>query len=665
MLTRLNRRSIHTAVVTLLALCGGAMAGAQEPAPGLDTIAQFDRYPLLVREGEAHYLSSFDRTGGNDDGFEGHYSALYVDENGEHVIFDAKGPGSVYTLWFTSRENGWAKLGWGRIRFYFDDETEPRLDVDVDELFSGRRPPFVAPFVFNAFSSTGGYACYLPFPYAHRLKITTQNRVGFYNIYYHTFAPDRRLASWTGREDTATVSRIWNQPGIDPKGPVDSTVFDGTIDILAPAMPDGDMVPVVSRLFEWSGTGAITAVRFNPLFPLTSYQLNHLWLRMYWDDEQTPSVNAPLGSFFGSGLGEASVRAVPLGMSPSGTYYCYLPMPFWKSVRVELVNENPGPVPKIWWEIRLAPDTQVRYPRAESGYFKARYRREWPTTGGKDYQILDTAGRGTYVGQVMTVEAIRSEIKRWWEGDLRVYIDERRQPAFHGTGHEDEYLGGWSNEWLMNPYSLPMHGEPATRDLTQVDFQWNASTTVYRFFPGGVPYQSHITVSTEHGVDNQAPAMYSSVAYYYEQPAAMRRADSLDVGSARDEQQHKYAAARAGSAQQVTAQFEGIASAVDVTDDCREVLGDSRFVLASSASGRALRLRRLYDQSNAQEAEVWVAGRLAGIWYSPATNTHKRWAESDFLIPAAMATGGAPLSVQIRVLKSPWSECRYELWQLP
>ena len=124
-----RRFAIAWAGTLILAGMSARVTDAQAPQPGLDTIAQFDRYPLLVPDAEAHYLSSYDRTGKNNDGFEGRYSALYVDERGEHVIFDVKGPGSIYTLWFTSRENGWAKLGWGRLKFYFDDEQEPRLGI--------------------------------------------------------------------------------------------------------------------------------------------------------------------------------------------------------------------------------------------------------------------------------------------------------------------------------------------------------------------------------------------------------------------------------------------------------------------------------------------------------------------------------------------------------
>ena len=122
-------------------------------------IANFADYPRLRADVQAHYVSSYDRTGGNDDGFDGTYSALYVDESGEHVIFDVKGPGTLYNLWFTSRVNGRSPLGWGRIKFYFDDEASPRIDMDVDDFFSGQNAPFVPPFMTT---SGGRKACVPP-----------------------------------------------------------------------------------------------------------------------------------------------------------------------------------------------------------------------------------------------------------------------------------------------------------------------------------------------------------------------------------------------------------------------------------------------------------------------------------------------------------------------
>jgi hypothetical protein len=602
-------------------------------APSLLSAEELSRYPILEPFVQAHYLSSYDRSGGNDDGFDGTYSALYVDANGEQVIFDVKGPGRLETLWFTSRVNGWSPLGTGRIKFYFDDEAEPRVDLDVDELFRGKHPPFVPPYVYHPFQSTGGHVSYMPFPFARRLKITTEKRVGFYNAFYRTYAADRAVESFRPEMP---------RPDFAPVSPRTSAVLSGTLALPAPDMPDGDPVPSRRVVLEREGKGAVTSLRFDPLFPLTPYQLNHIFLRIYWDGMEEPSVEAPLGSFFGSGLGEASVRAIPLGMSPSGPYYCYLPMPFWRGVRIELVNENPGPTPEIWWEVGI--DEEAGYSAETAGYFHARYRREWPTTTGEDYTLLEAAGRGVYVGQVMTVEPLRAEVKRWWEGDLRVYLDGRRHPAFHGTGHEDEYLGGWSNEWLMNPYSLPLHGEPKTSGLTQVDFQWSAATTVYRFFPGGIPFWNGISVSTEHGARNTADAMYSSVTYFYARPEPIELLDVLDVEGPLE----------------LTSTFEGRRDGVELTDSGRSVDRWSRLVLEAPPDATRLRLRRLYDQSAVQDAEVLVNGRSAGSWYTAATNGRHRWAETDFLLPEVAGR----VEIEIRVRTPGWNEFRYELWGL-
>ncbi len=280
------------------------------------------------------------------------------------------------------------------------------------------------------------------------------------------------------------------------------------------------------------------------------------------------------------------------------------------------MNENPKPTPEIYWEVRIAPNT---YPPEEAGYFHARYRKEWPTTTGRDYEILLEKGSGVYLGQVMTVEPMRPELKRWWEGDLKIFIDGRLGAAFQGTGHEDEYLGGWSNEWLMNPYSLPMHGEPKTAELRQVDFQWSAATTVYRFFMGGVPFQNGIEVLTEHGNESTANALYSSVAYFYAGPEPMERL--------------------------------GVAE------------GDGSRLRFDVPSGyRHLRLRRRYDRTAIQEAEVWIDGRGAGVWYDASVSPDEKAVESDFLLPEVSASSERQLEIEIRPLRPGWNASRYELW---
>lgn len=149
------------------------------------------------------------------------------------------------------------------------------------------------------------------------------------------------------------------------------------------------------------------------------------------------------------------------------------------------------------------------------GYFGAEYRKEWPIVEEEDYDLFYFKGRGAVVGQVMTVEPVKPDIKQWWEGDMRVTIDGEKEPRFHGTGHEDEYQGGWSNFWMTNPYSLPLYGLPKSMGLIDVFGQINGSVTVYRFWPGKIPFKRSIRISTEHGTENNRPANYSSLVYYY------------------------------------------------------------------------------------------------------------------------------------------------------
>jgi len=205
-------------------------------------------------------------------------------------------------------------------------------------------------------------------------------------------------------------------------------------------------------------------------------------------------------------------------MSGSGTYYCYLPIPFRKAIRITLVNRSHESGGDFFCEIGYMHQFPRKQEGTTVGYFGAKYNKAWPITEPKDYVLFDYEGAGAIIGQVMTVEPVKPDRKRWWEGDMRIYIDGEEKPRFHGTGHEDEYQGGWSTFWLINPYSLPLFGQPKTEGLIDVFGQVNGSTTAYRFWPGKIHFRDSITISTEHGNHNDTPANYSSLVYYYYTP---------------------------------------------------------------------------------------------------------------------------------------------------
>jgi hypothetical protein len=464
--------------------------------------------PYIYPNIESLYLSSYDRAGGNDDGFRGTYSQLYVDEKGEHVIFEEEGPGCIYNLWFTG--NG-RNLHWGKIRFYFDRETTPRIEHQATEFFSSLHPPFIYPLVTHSFISSGGFSCSAPISFAKHLKITTEKTDGFYNIYYQLYK-GVTLESWTSQQDYSNLINLFERCGSDPKPITKKIDIVRKTIALAPAAQG--KAPE-TELFSLKKGGTIQHVKINPLYKPDAYSLNHIFLRIFYDNQTQSCVDVPVGPFFGSGLGEADVRSLFVGMSSSGTYYCYFPMPFKKGIRIILQNRSYESGAELFCEVGYTTGFPKKQKGNSIGYFGAKYNTAWPIVELKDYVLFDYKGTGAVAGQVMTVEPVKPDRKRWWEGDMRIYIDDEKKPRFHGTGHEDEYQGGWSTFWLTNPYSLPLFGQPKTKDLIDVFGQVNGSTTTYRFWPGKIHFRKSIRISTEHGNHNDTPANYSSLVYYY------------------------------------------------------------------------------------------------------------------------------------------------------
>lgn len=478
---------------------------------GLGFYENLGELPRIYSNVESYYLSSYDRTGGNDDGFRGTYSQLYVDDAGEHVLLDEDGPGCVYNFWFTGSGRN---LHWGKLRMYFDGEKEPSVECEAREFFRGGCKPFVYPLVTHAFISSGGFSCSAPIAFEKHLKITTEKTCGFYNMYYQLYR-GVKTESWSKGEDYAGLIGLFERCGSNPIAPGGQVeISSGTIS-LGTARRSGRPE---EELLSLDHGGTVCSIKINPLYAPSQYSLNHLNLRVFYDGGKTPAIDVPIGPFFGSGLGEADVRSLFVGMSTSGSYYCYLPMPFRKGVRIALQNRSNDAGGQFFYEVGYTKERIADKSGSEVGYLGAKYNTAWPIVEEKDYVLFDYKGRGAVVGQVMTVEPVKADRKRWWEGDMRIYIDGEEKPRFHGTGHEDEYQGGWSTFWLTNPYSLPLFGQAKTEGLIDVFGQVNGSTTAYRFWPGKIHFKESIVISTEHGNHNDTPANCSSLVYYYYVP---------------------------------------------------------------------------------------------------------------------------------------------------
>ena len=193
--------------------------------------------------------------------------------------------------------------------------------------------------------------------------------------------------------------------------------------------------------------------------------LRSLRLDMYWDGARMPAVSAPLGDFFGVGLGLTAPFQSALFSSPEGkSFNCFVPMPFKTSMKIVLTNESRADLAPLFYEVDYT--LGDRHP-ANTLYFHAHYRRENPTRLQHDYELLPrVAGKGRYLGaNIGVIVNQKAYADTWWgEGEVKIYLDgDRELPTLSGTGTED-YIG---TGWGQGPFAHDLSGSPIADDKRQ------------------------------------------------------------------------------------------------------------------------------------------------------------------------------------------------------
>lgn len=238
-----------------------------------------------------------------------------------------------------------------------------------------------------------------------------------------------------------------------------------------------------------------------------------LILRMYWDDEATPSVETPLGDFFCNGWRtRVNILALPINVNPSGGFNSYFPMPFRRHARVTIENRAPEDVSGFFYAI-----TYELGPVAEGeGCFHAQFRRTNPLPCKQDYTIVDgVVGNGHFVGTYM---AWQQNSKGWWgEGEIKFFIDgDDEFPTICGTGTEDYFGGAWG---FGQNFSGPFLGYP----LGTCDGKPGNRHGLYRFhIMDPIRFQKSLRV-TMQAIGWRSEGRYlplqddiASVAYWYQ-----------------------------------------------------------------------------------------------------------------------------------------------------
>jgi hypothetical protein len=161
-------------------------------------------------------------------------------------------------------------------------------------------------------------------------------------------------------------------------------------------------------------------------------------LRFFWDDEEMPSIEVPLGDFFCNGHAlRCNVNSLPMVVNPSGGFNSYWPMPFRKHARITVESQHKDTIGGFFYQITYAltavPDN--------AAYFHAQWRRSLTTREYPEHVLLDgVQGQGHYVGTFLAWTQLSNG---WWgEGEIKFYMDgDTDFPTICGTGTEDYFLG--------------------------------------------------------------------------------------------------------------------------------------------------------------------------------------------------------------------------------
>lgn len=343
-------------------------AGFEAELRNLFEIGSLPRYRTAS---QVAMVSSYDRTGGNDDGFTGTYS--YLRREGDHrVLAELQGPGTVNRIFTPAPTNK-------HISFYFDGEATPRVRVKFHDLFSGDTPPFNKPVVGQG---AGGYYSYLPIPYKKSLKIVYEgDDVRFHQIQYRTYPQEAEIESFslelTDRQAELlnTAATLWAKSGARPEPASDVEIREVLFDLGA---GDSEEIFAVSQ-----AGGRILGIEVDrDQAPEVGQSV---FLEAIWDDDDAPAILSPLNDFFGYAYGAPATQGLLLG-SRGQSDYSYLPMPFDHAgtVRLRAAEDLEG---RFSGTARIYFSRQSRKSDLEGRLYTS-WRREHPEEG-KPYTLLE------------------------------------------------------------------------------------------------------------------------------------------------------------------------------------------------------------------------------------------------------------------------------------
>lgn len=299
----------------------------------------------------------------------------------------------------------------------------------------------------------------------------------------------------------------------------------GSFDVTGGNADAWPIAPGATReVFSSNGPGVITHIWFT-ISARSSQHLKEIVLRMYWDGNAKPSVEVPVGDFFGLNLGQYFVyQSAFLNCSSVKALNCYFAMPFAKSARITVTNESDQPVGSFYSNIdyKLVPSLPP-----DMLYFHAQYRQATPNVaekfpaGGKEINLLgeknyvfgETRGRGHLMG--VTLGVIQNAENWMGEGDEMIFVDDEHKPLITGTGSEDYFCGAWDFGGRDGavPFAHLYNGAP----LMAAPEHGGGRYCLYRWHADNpVTFTRYLRHTIEHGHANDRGDNFYSVCYWYQ-----------------------------------------------------------------------------------------------------------------------------------------------------
>lgn len=673
---------------------------------GCDAFLQWAKWPTLRIGVRAYMRSTFDRTGGNHFADAAHYVRQTDDRHS--VALDEEGPG---ILWFV-RHNHWHGSPWsytvdGHETIVSESSTaDPTKPVENSIFLPQSAFPTGLTYTWSV--TRGADLSWVPIPFEHDLQLAyghTRYGTGYFILW--KLMPglaniSQPLRSWTPQDlPPKAVLELLARSGSDIAPPVPRTIeHAGRIDL------DAFASRTVFRLSDQASTIRRLAFRV-PAAAADSFIKSRL--RIWWDNAPAPSVDAPVGLFFGTASlmrdpgQEYIVKSFPMTVRfNDGTFEfaTYFPMPFLKSARAEIAENTGASISNIQWSVRSEP---LNAPANSVGQFHATYRDFPSPERGRDLVLLDTRqteGGGDWCGQLVgtTYQFTTTGNLATLEGDPRFYFDDSLSPQCQGTGSEE--WGGGGDYWGGRTMTLPFAGHPVGRPPNQQETALDRIHSAYRFLLSDLmPFGRNARITLEHGGEDQSNEHYATVTYWYGlHQSALALTDEFDVGDADDERAHNYQSPDATPPETLSSRFEWGVDHLElpdqksreeifpeITDTGRRTKSWSEFTLALQTNNLGVLLRRRLDMKYPnQKARVLVAAadgpphwQEAGTWYTAGGNpavfgdplglpkdqikgnpelappahivwpSNRRWREDEFMLPRALTEGRDRIRVRI------------------